>query len=150
MSENRTASSQSSDERPYLVVRLMRGMPASALPGALGFALPFARTGAHVTLFYDRVESLIRSGSAVSYVILGHALAHEIGHVLLGSSEHTTSGLMQGYWNTSSWHLASAGLLAFRREEAQRLGAGVVKIQARHRQPQHGFVFASSAPRPPE
>jgi hypothetical protein len=42
------------DTRPYIVVRLVRRMPASALPGALGYALPFARTGAHVLIFYDR------------------------------------------------------------------------------------------------
>jgi Zn-dependent protease with chaperone function len=147
MSDRRSAPSRPPDERPYVVVRLVRGMPASALPGALGFALPFARTGAQVSLFYDRVEALTRSGNAASYVILGHALAHEIGHVLLGSSAHTTSSLMQARWNPASWRLASAGLLAFRPEEAERLDAGVAQFQARHLRPEHEPVLAWSVPR---
>jgi len=42
-----------------------------------------------------------------------HALAHEMGHVLRLSSEHTNAGLMQASWNPGTWNLASAGLLAF-------------------------------------
>jgi hypothetical protein len=147
MSEESSPTFRSPDERPYLVVRLVRGMPASAVPGALGFALPFAHTGAQVCLFYDRVEALTRSANAASYVILGHALAHEIGHVLLGSSEHTTSGLMQARWSPATWHLATAGLLAFRREEAERLGAGVKKFQARHTRSERERILAWSSPR---
>jgi len=146
MSENRSTTVRPADERPYVVVRLVRGMPASALPGALGFALPLARTGAHVTIFSDRVEALARSGNAAGPVILGHALAHEIGHVLLGSSAHTTGGLMQARWNAASWHLASAGLLAFGPAEVARLGTGVAQFQARHPRPEHGPVLAWSAP----
>lgn len=146
MSDRRSGTFGPLDQRFYLVVRLVRGMPASVFPGSLGFALPFARTGAQVTIFYDRIEVLTRSGNAASYIILGHALTHEIGHVLLGSSEHTRGGLMQARWNPASWRLASAGLLAFRPEEAKRLGAGVEKFQARHPGPEHEPVLAWSAP----
>jgi hypothetical protein len=119
------------DHRSYLVARLVRGMPASALPGALGFALPWARGGAQVTIFYDRVEALTPSVPTASYIILGHALAHEIGHVLLGSSEHAHDGLMQARWNPASWRLASAGLLAFRPAEATGMRAKSFHIVGR-------------------
>ena len=86
-------------ERQYLVVRIMRRTPATTtFRGALGFALPVAQNGAHVSIFYDRVEALARCVSAASYVILGHAMAHEIGHVLLSSSGHSSAGLMQARW----------------------------------------------------
>ena len=32
-------------------------------------------------------------------VILGHAAAHEIGHLLLGSNSHSPFGLMRARWS---------------------------------------------------
>jgi hypothetical protein len=99
--------------RQYLVVRLLTDVSVTVAPGVLGVALPFARTGAHVTVFLDRVEEVARSTSAAPYVILGHAMTHEIGHVLLRSSDHAAAGLMQAQWNQATWRLASAGLITF-------------------------------------
>jgi hypothetical protein len=68
--------------------------------------------------------------STASYVILGHAIAHEIGHVLLGSSEHSSSGLMRAQWNQANWHLASAGLLTFLPEQTERMREEVSRFRA--------------------
>lgn len=57
-------------------------------------------------------------------------MAHEIGHVLLGSADHASGGLMQARWTPAIWRLASLGLLAFTREEAERMGAGLQRLQA--------------------
>jgi predicted metal-binding membrane protein len=111
--------------RQYLVLRLIAGMPAHVLPNALGYALPYARVGAHAIIFYDRVEHLSNTVGSPSYLALGYAIAHELGHVLLSSQEHSIGGLMQGRWTAQTWHLASAGLLAFQREEKQRMCANV-------------------------
>jgi hypothetical protein len=142
-----SAGFQRPDTRPYLVVRLLRGAPPNIFPGALGYALPFARTGARVLIFYDRVETLAHSVNEATYTILGHALAHEIGHVLLGSSEHANAGLMQARWTPATWRLASAGLLVFRSDEAERMSAGLQKFQARRllpvRQPTLAFSVRS-------
>lgn len=140
-----TAAFRQPDDRGYLVVRMMRRTPATVLPSALGYALPFAHTGAHVLIFYDRVEALTPRVNTAAYVILGHVMAHEITHVLLGSSEHSTGGLMEECWTPASWRLASAGLLAFRREETERIRAGLPRFQSpgpiRHRE----LTLASSA-----
>jgi hypothetical protein len=110
-----------SDNRHYLVVRIIPHAPVTGFTGALGFALPFAQAGSHVSIFYDRIESLARTGNAASYVILGHAMAHEIGHVLLRSAEHSNVGLMQGRWDRATLRLASSGLLAFLPQQAEQL-----------------------------
>ena len=55
-----SAAFQQRDERRYVVLRLVRRTPSTLVPSALGFALPFARRGAHVLIFYDRVEALIQ------------------------------------------------------------------------------------------
>jgi hypothetical protein len=116
-----TSAYHQPDPRRYVVVRLISRMPASVLPGAIGYALPFAHTGAHVVVYYDRVQALSARVNTESYIILGYAMAHEIGHVLLGSSEHSEAGLMQARWTPATWRLACAGVLAFGREESKRM-----------------------------
>jgi hypothetical protein len=56
LSDRSSAAAQ--DSREYLAVRLVRGVPTEIYAGATGYALPFARQGAHATVFYDRVENL--------------------------------------------------------------------------------------------
>ncbi len=124
------ASSPPPNGRPYLVIRFIRRLPADVLPGALGYSLPFARRGAHVLILYDRVEALTRKVNTADYTVLGHAMAHELGHVLLGSAGHTTGGLMQGRWTPASWRLAVAGLLAFDAAEKGQIRAGVLKLRS--------------------
>jgi hypothetical protein len=127
-----SAAFQQPDARPYIVVRLIRRTPATLLPGALGYALPFAHAGAHVVIFYDRVEILAHSFNKATDLILGYAVAHEIGHVLLGSSDHSAGTLMQAQWTATTCRLASMGLLAFTREQTERMGAAVQRFQVRH------------------
>jgi hypothetical protein len=88
-----------------------------------------AQTGVQASVFYDRIEALRARVNLELYVILGHAMAHEIGHVLLGSREHATGGLMQANWNPATWRLASAGLLNFSPKEAKQM----VREAARYR-----------------
>jgi hypothetical protein len=59
--------------------------------------------------------------------ILGHAIAHEIGHVLLRRDSHAAGGLMRSRWNRNDLREMSAGSLRFTPEEAERLRAGVVR-----------------------
>ena len=87
-------------------------------------------------IFSDRVDVLAREVNTAPDTILGHAMAHELGHVLLGSTEHTTGGLMQGCWTPGSWHLARAGLLAFDAGQIGRIRAGSLKLE----------TFVASAP----
>jgi hypothetical protein len=133
------------NERPYLVIRLIRHPPDTVFPGALGYSLPFAHHGAHVLIFYDRVAALTQRENTATDVILGHAMAHEIAHVLLGATEHSTGGLMQCCWTAASWHLASEGLLAFRREEIERMHAGLRRFQCPGPIRQRELVLTSSA-----
>jgi len=120
---------ESGDVRTYLAVRLIVGLPETVHPNALGFSLPQARFGAHVTIFYDRVERESAKLGRGEAAILGHAMAHEIGHVLLGSAEHSPAGLMRGRWNDSDVALAVTDGLYFSRIECARLRGAV---QRRH------------------
>ena len=57
----------------------------------LGMAIPGARL---VWVFVGRVEFLAAWCSARPSDVLGHVIAHEIGHVLLGLGAHSSAGLM--------------------------------------------------------
>jgi hypothetical protein len=78
-------------------------------------------TAAAAGVFYDRVEKLARGDAASTAMILGHAMAHELGHLLLGTNSHSRHGLMKAQWNRRDLQLASAGDLDFMAHQALSL-----------------------------
>jgi hypothetical protein len=51
------------------------------------------------TVYADRAESVARGAGIDPRRVLGLAIAHEIGHVLLNSNSHAASGLMRADWS---------------------------------------------------
>jgi hypothetical protein len=51
------------------------------------------------TVYVDRAESVARGAGVDARRVLGLAIAHEIGHVLLNSNSHAQSGLMRADWS---------------------------------------------------
>jgi hypothetical protein len=76
-------------------------------------------------VFYQRVEEMVRGHDLTAADSLGHAMAHEIGHLLLGERSHSPIGLMRARWNKSDLQSAAAGWLIFTDAEAVRLRAQV-------------------------
>jgi len=104
----------------------------SAVPPGLrdniGFAfLPPEGRGSMAGIFYDLVESLAGLGRASRGVVLAHALAHEIGHLLLGTSAHSPWGLMRGGWVKEELRQAAMGNLLFTPEQAEQIRADVLE-----------------------
>lgn len=68
------------------------------------------------TVYVDRAESVARGAGVDARLVLGLAMAHEIGHVLLNSNSHAPSGLMRADWSRielrrkdpTVWHLLDA------------------------------------------
>jgi hypothetical protein len=114
--------------RDFLVVRIVRGFPAEVLPSMLGFSLPFAQNGVDVTVFYDRVERAGSGTTAARETVLGSALAHEIGHVLLRSAEHSASGIMRAVWGRADYQC-----MAERIPEFQPAQAAAMREEVRRR-----------------
>lgn len=52
------------------------------------------------TVHPDRVSVVAESGRVDRRVLLGRAIAHEIGHLLLNTSRHAERGLMRAMWST--------------------------------------------------
>jgi hypothetical protein len=82
-----------------LVIRLQRGSTQPSERAALGYSLIDAgRGGVFATVFVDRVEWLAGRAGTRADVLLGRAIAHELGHLLLGSTGHAEWGLMRAVW----------------------------------------------------
>ena len=57
-----------------------------------------ARTGSIATVFADRVASTSNRAGANARGVLGRVIAHEIGHLLIGTNHHSARGLMRAIW----------------------------------------------------
>jgi hypothetical protein len=90
---------------------------------SMGLALPCAEGegGCTVNVFFQRAAELGKQGDLWVPKMLGHAVAHEIGHELLGSNAHSSIGLMRGNWGPKELQRAAKGDLIF--TSAQREGA---------------------------
>jgi hypothetical protein len=66
----------------------------------LGFAAvdPYGQRNVMATLYYDRVLRVARRAGLDVSGLLGRAMAHEIGHLLLRMPGHNQSGLMRAVW----------------------------------------------------
>lgn len=75
-------------------------------PGSLGFAAVdlAQRGGTLATIYVDRVDTLARVAGGDDGDLLGRAMAHEIGHLLLGTIDHASFGLMRATWRADEVH----------------------------------------------
>jgi hypothetical protein len=66
----------------------------------LGFAVVESATGDGVmaTVFMDRVQMVAHRAAVPASALLGRAIAHEVGHLLLATNAHSRSGLMREIW----------------------------------------------------
>jgi hypothetical protein len=111
-----------SDSANMLVLRVIsRPMSGFASRDALGCAFVAGEGSKYASVFRDRVLSATQGGRYSEGMLMGHAIAHELGHLLLGTSAHTQYGLMAGRWRTNELDRAEVGLLQFSPGEAARL-----------------------------
>ena len=94
----------------------------------LGFALPCRDTtsACPVTIFYYRVADLAH-GHTRAERILGHVIAHELGHVLLNSNTHTLIGIMRGVWSPEDLMRMAWSYLFFTPDQARQLNVGILR-----------------------
>jgi hypothetical protein len=114
-----------------LRAQILPHAPVGLPRGTLGYALPCARRGVQVTLFADSIEEVSHNAYTPSFCrVLGHVLAHEVGHVLLRSEAHTQDGLMKALWTRSDWQRAAVLAIGFNSEQQQRIVHELRAVQA--------------------
>jgi len=104
------------------VLRVMPSRDAVSPEPALGFRWQRGIDDVRAVVFFDRVEQFAEQSSGSTAAILGCAMAHELGHILLGSS-HSRQGVMRAQWNKQDAWAASHGNLHFTQEQEKLIRA---------------------------
>lgn len=76
--------------------------------------------GKYIDVFYGRVQAL-SSEELDTAGVLGHVMAHETGHLLLGVQSHSRLGIMQPRWYRGELRKASRGNLLFTPEQGEAM-----------------------------
>lgn len=116
--------------RNDLVLYFVTRLEAHALgvgKNALGFSIiPDNNDEAQIAyVCYSRVRALSYSTSFTPDELLGLAIAHEIGHLLLGTNEHSNRGILRERWRTRDLEKRYWEEFLFTTEQAQRLQRAV-------------------------
>jgi hypothetical protein len=117
-------STDSWDGTDY-VLRLLTRSPETSSKNAMGEALSLDIAN----VFMNRVTEQATDGELSASRMLGHALAHEIGHLLLGDNSHSLGGgIMVAPWSKEDLQRMVKGGLLFTHQEVTRIQA-----ELRHR-----------------
>jgi len=82
----------------------------------------FAVVPVLASVYYEAVRHAKSDGAKFDIpIILGCVIAHEIGHLLLGSNSHSGLGVMQRRWKRKEFRQAMTGILLFTPEQAKRI-----------------------------
>jgi len=114
-----------------LACRARRDIALDILPAAppgvnkqvLGMAQPLSRTGLNVRIFDDHIREAAARENRTYAIVLSHAMAHEIGHVLLRSNIHTARGLMSDVWTGREYDWMGKEFLFFTAADSSKMRA---------------------------
>ncbi len=109
-------------------LHLLKDRPPKMQGDTTGFAVLMPeRDGAvsYAGVVWPAVEEVADGLESEVSDVLGATVAHEIGHVLLGSKAHTPSGIMCSHLQRTPIGMAARGELRFSPEQARRMQATV-------------------------
>lgn len=114
---------------PVIDISVLPAQMASQLnlPGKpLGYSvlLPSGVASSRAAVFYSQALDMAKYGPASLDQLLAYAIAHELGHLLLGSAAHSNWGIMQANWGSPEvLTLISQGALYFDAQESAAMRA---------------------------
>jgi hypothetical protein len=89
-----------------LTVRLVAGgskTKDSVLRAPLGQSMADHQGGTYASIFMERIQDAAAEANVPRDTVLVYAIAHEVGHLLLGDDAHTPRGIMKGNWNRKDY-----------------------------------------------
>jgi len=79
--------------------------------------------GCHADVFYAGIAPIAQEAHLSPETILGLVFAHELGHLLLGDSSHSASGIMRATWQRPELSAAGKGALGFTEIQGRKMKA---------------------------
>ena len=107
---------------PSMAARLARSARVS------GMAVPD-----QAFVFFHRVLEICERGEFDEGIILGHLMAHELGHLLLGQNSHSAGGIMTERFLPDDLRRAQRGFLLFDVQQAALIRGRLAKQLAANR-----------------
>ncbi len=114
-------------QRDFLVRILSGWAPVgTGIPrSAVGLALLAEDGGTMASVYIGRVTEIAATGLAWRAQVLGHGIAHEIGHLLMGSNGHAALGIMRAEWKRADLQSISRRSLNFTSKQRKLLREAV-------------------------
>jgi len=111
----------------HLVLRIVP-KALSAADSIFGMAFLSDNGGVYSDVFFNSIEALHRDCGTNLARILGHVMAHEVGHLLLGSHSHSSRGIMCASWHAQQLRMIAMGGLFFTPEQAHAMKAKMLSM----------------------
>jgi hypothetical protein len=93
----------------------------------LGYAAMTPEGGGYITVFVNPTQRRARIDTLSDGIFLGYAVAHEIGHLLLGANSHSSSGVMRSLWRPCDEEWMARGVLLFETAQARQMQLAVAE-----------------------
>jgi hypothetical protein len=127
----RAAACNGFDVPGHVAVRIIARTASSKSDAAFGVAfLAPDGTGRYSDVFWKRAQRLHANSNVDLAGILGSVIAHEMGHLLLGSNAHAISGIMRAHWESDELHRIAMGTLMFLPEQSKRMHARIATVES--------------------
>jgi hypothetical protein len=112
----------------HLVLRIKPKGASWTSDAAFGVAyLASDGTGRYGDVFWNRARDLQTNSNVDLASILASVMAHELGHLLLGSNAHAISGIMQAHWEGDELRGIRMGSLLFLPDQGKRMRARITQ-----------------------
>jgi hypothetical protein len=97
----------------------------------LGFALVKSGNRNHGAVLYPRIVTQARAQPMLGGIdhVLALAISHELGHLILGSTDHSFSGPLRGTCGPAELHAFAQRRLTFKPTDAARMRARVAELR---------------------
>jgi hypothetical protein len=118
------------------VLRLLESPHPEPLRGSLALGSSLLDGDAHggvlITIDPYRTSAVAAQAGVDRSLLLGRAIAHEVGHLLLGTPQHAPTGLMRAFWSQrelrenreADWRFSPGEASVLRQSLATRARAG--------------------------
>ena len=98
-----------------------------------------AGEGNYALVYYAGIKAFRAATTVSTGELLGCVIAHELGHLLLGTASHSPAGLMSGVWQDTELKQALRHNLLFSDDEGERMrfrfAAAATRLQKLHESP---------------